>query len=368
MMSLPPEVLQKFDALRTDPPIVAVAPGMSGASIFRVEQPSPLALRRWPQGTPMDRVREIHSLIDSAAGHCELLPKFQRVADQDHTTVTDRRGFIWELADWMPGRPLPFTATSEQIQAGARAIARVHASFLRVAGARSSTSLHADFRGAPSPGILARLERIEFLSKQLPQMAEQTISGSVPREVECLLEQARKQLLANWPTISVRLTESLMGLRGSELGIQPILRDIHREHALFDAGKIAGIIDFDAIAWDSPAFDLARWASSFSRFTANSNKILDVTLAAYLAELSFPDGQRILDRDISVGDISVGQGALLRKVMGVLVRASSWISLANWAIWLLLERRQFADFQRVGTRISRLLESTDSLTILDLHK
>ncbi len=368
MNGLPPEVRDQFAALRAGPPIDAVVPGMSGASIFRVQQQPPLALRRWPQGTSLDRVRQVHSLIDLAARDCELLPKFQRIDAPNATMVTDRQGFIWELADWKPGRPLPFTATNEQIQAGAHAIARVHTSFLQgqflqgqfLQGQSTEAPAipTARFAMAPSPGIQARLERIEFLSKHLPQLAGQTIAGLVPREGESLLDQTRKQLLANWPRISVRLTESLLACRGSELVIQPILRDIHREHALFDEDKVAGIIDFDAIAWDSPALDLARWASSFSRFSSDSNEILDLTLAAYRAELPFPDGQSLSD----------GQAVPFRKLMGVLAAASSWISLANWAIWLLLERRQFADFQRVATRISRLLESTDSLTLPDVHE
>lgn len=37
------------------------------------------------------------------------------------------------------------------------------------------------------------------------------------------------------------------------------LRDAHREHLLFDGGRLTGLVDFGAIGFDTPAVDLARW-------------------------------------------------------------------------------------------------------------
>ena len=125
-----------------------------------------------------------------------------------------------------------------------------------------------------------------------------------------------------------------------------VIRDCHREHVLFnDRGLVEGILDYDAIDFDSPAADLARWAGDFDAaqsITRGATSEPGSPLAAAVA------GYRRI-RPFSQCECELAQ---------TLIEVNRVGSLANWLVWLIAENRQFAaSAQQIQGRISHLIAS-----------
>ncbi len=130
--------------------------------------------------------------------------------------------------------------------------------------------------------------------------------------------------------------------------IQYVLRDIHRDHILFTDREPTGLIDFDAVRMDTPATDLARWVGSFHVPPGKSGdreieKVWEAALAGFRDENSLKSCPQ---RDLNVG--------LARD----LCFATTWISLANWLVWVLCQQRAFPAGQNaVARRIGDLVHA-----------
>ena len=341
--------------------VTALAPGMSGAKLFRCEGDLTWVLRCWPKGTTPRRVREIHSVIGPASMACPLIPKY---TIPKHTTpphdkqsfVIDSSGLIWELSNWMPGQPLPDDASTESIRAGARAIAQVHRALLRSGTWRR-----------PSQAVEQRIERMEWMNQNLQRCLDANLTGRVHPAVETQVSAAQKRLRMRWPEAARTIAETLSPFRDRSLSQYYVLRDIHREHVLFTEGAVTGIIDFDAVRVDTPAVDLARWVTSFSEYRQNPLGAIDSVLAGYRDDPTFPigsraaDGRRAESTDMAFGKtIADAETAEFRTLVRAIAESSLWLSLANWVIWLVDESRQFPNSQSVAERLSRLIESADA--------
>jgi hypothetical protein len=341
--------------------IMALAPGMSGAKLFRCEGDQTWVLRCWPQGTAPDRVREIHFVIGSASIACPLIPKYRNlpsstVPHDKQTFVIDSAGLIWELSDWMPGQPLPYDAPMRHIRVGARAIAGVHQAMLQAGVWRQ-----------PSRAVVQRLERMQWMNQNLNRCLVSDLAGRVDPAVEYQVSAAQKRLRRGWPKAARRIAETLEPFRCRSLSQNHVLRDVHREHVLFERGVVSGIIDFDAVRVDTPAVDLARWVTSFSEYNKNPTGAIDSILAGYGDDSTFPT------RTPSAGEQHAGSTAAaleraiadagkaeFRTLIEALAESSLWLSLANWVVWIVGESIQFDDFQRVAKRLARLVESVDA--------
>jgi hypothetical protein len=331
--------------------------GMSGATLYRCEGKEPLALRRWPIGTSEGRVREIHSVISPVAMNCHWIPQYKLNRRDNQSWVTDSDGGIWELAAWVPGKPLPHDAPISLIQTGAAAIGDLH---------RRLASLGASIRTPEA--IDQRMRRVTQLDRQLPRCLRVNLDGRVPPTVLAPLTLARDLLAGKWPQISQQINATLSPLRRCRLPVHYILRDIHREHLLFTEGAVSGIIDFDAVRIDTPAVDLARWATDFSEFAKHPGRTIDLVLAGYFGSRSLFKDEAEPDRfglPRTITDLGVPRPdaptADFRTLILAIAESSLWISLANWVIWLVDESRQFPDFQRVAERINRIIESVQRL-------
>jgi aminoglycoside phosphotransferase (APT) family kinase protein len=339
-------------------------PGMSGARVFHCQSEPPLVLRRWPTGTTTARVREVHRCWIELSRRCPLVPKLQSVGVAEATFAVDAGGGIWELMTWMPGRPLEPDAPLEAITAAAVAIGQVH---------EALTALGIWSR--PAPAVSARLQRLTELDDALPSCFAADVRSRVPAELVEPVGRAAWVLQSAWPTLRVRLAGQLSPWSEKPVAVQYVLRDVHREHVLFDGGAVRGIIDFDALRVDTPATDLARWASGFDAFRRAPGPTLDAVLAGYFENRSFTlAGGDSRGSDSKGGDSRGGDskgsdskggdssglspwGSEFRTLLMAVAEASLWISLANWVVWLVHESRQFPDFQLVSDRIRRLTES-----------
>jgi Ser/Thr protein kinase RdoA (MazF antagonist) len=65
---------------------------------------------------------------------------------------------------------------------------------------------------------------------------------------------------------------------GRPMRLAVCLRDVHREHILFDDDAVSGLIDFGAVGIDAPACDLARWLGSVA---PDDDAALQLSLEAY---------------------------------------------------------------------------------------
>lgn len=239
----------------------------------------------------------------------------------------------------MPGQPLSDGAAPESIQSGARAIAEVHSAFL----------LSGNYQ-QPAPAIEERIGRLQWLNQNLPRCLNTELQGRVHPGVAIQVSAAQKLLRAKWSDAARRMATVLAPLQHRKVSVHYVLRDIHREHALFTDDRVSGMIDFDAVRVDTPAVDLARWATSFSEYRQNPQRTIDHVLAGYCSAPTFSQRPPKLE---SVDAATAEFRALLLAI----AESSTWLSLANWVIWIVDESRQFPDFQRVAERLDRLIES-----------
>jgi Ser/Thr protein kinase RdoA (MazF antagonist) len=356
--TIPNEILAVFRSHLASCRLRPLAAGMSGARLFVCQSTdgrNRAVLRRWPRHTPAKRVLEIHHVIAAANKQIEWFPQMLAAAD-GQTVATDVSGFQWELATWLPGTPLADDASLDQIRAGAVALAWIHRALART-GVIDQRPM----------AVIERQKRISWLGKMLPQAWEISPDGRVPATLVPTITQAQMLLRARWTAVSATMFDSLRRLE-RDSPTHYVLRDVHREHLLWRDNRITGVIDFDALRVDTPATDLARWASSFSMFRSDRQTTIDAVLAGYQQGKSFREGR---GGSIAVGSSADGvpasqtlddavfdrQDRHLRTLVGELADSSIWISLANWVVWLVVESRQFPSHRQVSERIVRLMEA-----------
>lgn len=371
-------------AKATRPIIESVPQGLSGSFVARVNLPcdsfawldssrktdqgsqptQTWALKGWPPGTSAARIIPIHNLIRKASRECPLLAAAEPI-DGGATAVTalDR---IWELSPWVRGRPLPFDADSTDFASAGEMLARVHHALQRVDAADrfdgfDELAFPSSFPCSPSGSLSCvsrRRNRLAELNRRLPRLLFENPStdsvfsllkaqlsppgGPSERSLERLaksLGSAIEVLQRYWDTQCHGIQDSFERFdRQSVLfPIQTVLRDVHREHILFDPDtqKAAGVIDYDALGKDSPAADLARFAGSFDR---PIEEVLEALAAGYRQVRSFSQCEMELAR--------------------CLTQVNAIGGLANWVVWLILDRRRFAcEPSVIQDRISHLIAS-----------
>lgn len=196
---------------------------------------------------------------------------------------------------------------------------------------------------------------IERTNNELP--AYQELAHRLMAATELLVEQGtsiQSMLIAE---LAERMESSPQGWRQNWA-----LRDVHREHILFDESRqmVKGIIDHDAMDWDCPVVDLARWAGSFP-------VQLEGVLSASRLDLAVEGYARISSANCGV---ELADGARPRSFLiksptpeelalgATLLRLNAWVGMANWVDWIGLRRRVFfSSPERLSSRISALIDS-----------
>jgi Ser/Thr protein kinase RdoA (MazF antagonist) len=248
-----------------DRPLLVVG-GFSGSTIWRFSTSrGPFCLRRWPQEHPGNaQLQWIHSVLarTAAAGFDRIpLP----VASIQNATFVESQDHLWELTPWLAGEsdetgPPGFISAPTRVAAALAALAQFHLAVSADANHR--------YPAATAPGINDRLVRVR-----------QLLAGG--------LENLHREVNNNhghWPELATRAgnyikdfrvaapaIESQLQAAVSEfVAIRPCIRDIHREHVLFDGDVVTGIIDFGAMQPDNVACDIARLLGSMTRNDAAS--------------------------------------------------------------------------------------------------
>ena len=318
---------------------------MSGAAVFRCDSRSGhrFALKRWPSAAKRTRIDEVHRVIAwSRHAGCGLVPQLFSI--HGNATVTAAGGY-WELCQWMPGEPVSQRFSIQDAESGAAAIARFHAA-ARPLGCQSQ----------PPPAVIARLKRTEELQSILPAALATDPFGRLPSRLANAVAHAQRVLRNHWTAIAAEMTRKLSRAAESSVTTQYVLRDVHRSHILFQGEKASGLIDFDAIRVDTPATDLARWTGSLLALaTANkqpqatdpktpeidAESLWNAVLAGFLRESSLKNQQEAEE---------------LIESARILHHATTWASLGNWVVWLVIDDRSFPAGEDVV--VQRILEWT----------
>jgi Ser/Thr protein kinase RdoA (MazF antagonist) len=308
--------------------------GFSGSQIWRVEiAGKPLCLRRWPNSRgEIDCIRFIHSVLSGvyrSGFHLIPLPIPSRSAE----TFVCNDDHAWELAPWLPGepddcQPPQKTCSAIRVVAALTALGQFHRAVATTPENRSPDG--------PAPGILQRLEKlIHWKTNGLARLVAEIKHH---RGIWPELADRSAPLIADFRKTADLVADALRHARRWMVPIQPCIRDIHREHVLFEGNHVTGLIDFGAMRPDSCAGDIARLIRSL---TGDDEPLWAVGIDAFQQVLPLGDSERHLAR---VYDAS-----------GVL------LSGMNWLEWVFVEGRQFADRTAV---MSRFEEIADRLAVL----
>ncbi len=328
--------------------IAGTAAGLSGAAVWRMETPrGPLCLRCWPEEGPSpERLAWIQSVILQAqAQGFSLLPAPVATRRGQGSLTLD--GQLWSIENWMPGEAdLRVSPSRARLTAAMAALAHYH---LATADFATDRSAAADLifvssisleRGSylrqsdsgPSPNVLHRLAMLQHVVQTAePLLKRWHASGQLTQWREPV-----RIWLELLPSLAVFVGRRLEAASGQSARLQPCLRDIWREHVLFQQDEVTGMVDLAAMHRDLPATDIARLLASYA---GDDEQLWAEGLDGYSQHRSLEPAEQDL---IATLDMS-----------------SMLLTPWNWFRWLLLEGRTFERnpgelLQRVWVALDRL--------------
>jgi len=295
--------------------------GLSGAEIFRTSSPlGRFALRCWPSEHPTDeRLRSIHRLLTQAHERgCNFVPI--PIASLSGETFIEFAGRRWQLERWMPGEPEPSGSPSrKRVSSALDALARLHR-------ALDADTDHKHSVG-PSPGLAERVRVLESCLNGDLHRVRSALADASHSDWHDRAERYSQLFERSAPAFFTLLHRTAQ----IEYRLQPVVRDVHREHVLFTGNEVTGLIDFGAMSVDNPAVDLARLLGSY-----------DIDDAEERSALLIDYSPNLLSDELSAVEAFDRSGALL--------------SPFRWLWWLFVERRTFRDMAAVAHRFDVLLQ------------
>jgi len=236
----------------------------------------------------------------------------------------------WDCCQWVEGTELE---SDQELLQPAEQVARAAAEFSQAAEVPTRPLRPL----APSPAIIARRERIEWLDDTFARIGPPAdwalILGESlrRRQISPPLERQILTALQIWQLGWMRQRVELLNqLRSwSELLVPQchVLGDLHLGNCLFRDGNLVALVDFDALRMDSAAVDLSRLLNSLELiyqgavWQQREEEIWQRLLAAYRAIRPFNQQEVELAR--------------------CLAACSPLINLGNWVHWLFIEQRVF---------------------------
>jgi Ser/Thr protein kinase RdoA (MazF antagonist) len=311
----PVPVLNAYAALvRTDDPIefLCNAGGLSGARLWRFDcAPGRLLLRRWPLEVSGSRVESIHGWLRKL----KALPFIaQPLPARDGKTFVEHGGAIFQVEPWLPGSPIQEPA-GVHVRVAAQALGQVHS---RLAQLR---------RSGPSPGLMARLAEI----RQFKEAERERLTGLVHSRSGEVAAPLALGCLTRIREHAPRLEERLARMTES-MSLQPCLRDCRGEHFLFVGNGLGGLIDYGAMAYESPAADLARLLATW---VGTDPEPRAMALQAYATAASLPTD--------------------LNSLIDLFEYSATVLGPLHWIRWHFQEGRQFDNPQSLTNALSSAL-------------
>ena len=326
--TIPLEVQAAFPFhLRGEVKFLSGAGGFSGARFWRIANDfGQFCLRRWPQGHPnSQRLALQHSVLRLAQSNAiDFVPV--PVPTVHGETWVSAGGHFWELTPWMPGKA-DFNPEKKpkKLIAAMKALANFHVAVLEHPGGKTRDI---------APSSLERCRLHEQLSREIPAIHAALETQKFSDEFRAIAHEIVSGF-AKSSGVADDLRRAAMV--PSQLG--PAIRDIHDEHVLFQDDTVTGMVDFGALRIDSVAVDISRLLGSMA---GDIEASWQTGLAAYQS-------------------VSLITDQTLRLVT-IFDRSTVVLSGVNWLKWILLEKRQFDDFDRV---LARLRVTVDRLRHLN---
>jgi Ser/Thr protein kinase RdoA (MazF antagonist) len=313
--------------------------GFSGAEVYLVRVPESgerYVLKSFPAGVPAARAAWVHALMRhltrAGLSAVPMLRECRRgiaapAASPANTLAPDASGTLWEMIQFMPGRPRG-SPTATEAAAALEILALLHVAAAALPGERVGP--------APPACLVRRIEQARTMLEQPWRGRRDNLGGRGNPEILARLDEA----------VSIfdraegeRMLRHLAVLTPRPIHVQPVLRDIWSDHVFFDdAGRVTAIIDFHAAGIDSPATDLARLLGSWQPIASTDGALLDHWR---LAVEAYERVRRLDDAE--------------RRLVPLLQAAGVVCGLDNWFRWTLDEQRSFPDRERVHARIDTLL-------------
>jgi Ser/Thr protein kinase RdoA (MazF antagonist) len=301
--------------------------GFSGARIWKVVAGgapflAPLCLKRWPESHPPPaRLPWIHQVLHRARERgIGFVPQIHLTNARQSSC--EFAGTTWELMSWLPGDvETSRTPSPQRVAAAFRALAAFHQVTADVQSGQVTASQTA-------PAIADRVSRWrEFAGGDIEQIQQAFQSRRIP-----LIDDLASQWIARQRKLPIRIASQLVDAAKLSLPLQPAIRDLWRDHVLFEGITVTGFIDFGAMRFDTPLTDIARLIGSLAGDDAGLRKIAVDAYSAVMP-LSAADGELI--------DLLDHSGSLI----------AGW----NWLQWLYVEGRQFPSLSAVASRMTELL-------------
>lgn len=253
----------------------------------------------------------------------DILPEYlQAKAGQ---TVLKQMESYWELATWLPGKPVEPPISDHHGKAMFGALARFHA--------QEENKNNTPRNLTSSPGIASRLAVLERWREVDDFRFAQLLEGYHHH-----LRPLAEELWAGFRRFEAPLSLALEWGRSVRLPIVTCVGDPRPEHFLFEADRLTGLIDFGSMRQDFLALDLARLTGELY---ANNVAQWELAKAWYGS-----DNHPITPQ---------------WEVAWILDAANALLSGLNWIDWLWLERRHFDDLAEVEKRLQTLVARLDKL-------
>lgn len=303
--------------------------GFSGAPLLRVspvDDAAAIVLKPFPpEARP--RLEWVHRLMRHLRSQgCAEVPEV--LVARGGGTVVAAEGAVWEAVRFVAGRAAD-PPTAEQAAAALEALARIH-----LAAAAWPEALAT--RGLPPAVQRRRDQAVRLLATPWQRPAAVRPGDTLAEELVARLDTALA--IARESGLTAAL-QGVVSFPPPSMERHAVLRDVWTGHVLFGGerpARVAGIVDYQAAAIDTPATDVARLIGSWQRDVGSPpDAAWAAAVAAYERVRPLPPAERRLIRWLDATGTILG--------------------LDNWFRWVFEEGRQFGDAARVLGRVERLL-------------
>ncbi|MDQ3329295.1 MAG: phosphotransferase [Planctomycetota bacterium] len=278
--------------------------GFSGATVLKANcHGGDFAIRGWPEGTDLRRVRGLRRLLAHVAAGG--VPVAVPLPNKRGETVTWHANRWWQVEPWLPGcADFHDVPTDAKLDAALATLAAFHAATSTFRALPDD----AEWFGGPmfgaAPSVRDRSQLLAQLADRGAAMIRKNIS---PIDHSGFAQLARHVMLA-FDRLAITISGELRHGESLTVPLIPVLRDVWHDHILFTQESVTGLIDPSACRRDTVAADLSRLLGSF---VGDNHEGWRRGMEAYERHRSLTDAERtlmpILDRS------------------GVLLSAMTWL-------------------------------------------
>jgi Ser/Thr protein kinase RdoA (MazF antagonist) len=253
--------------------------GFSGSALARVEAASERwCLRRWPAETNPETLQFIHTVLHHSRARGFLgVPRLAVTATGE--TVVCRDGTCFDAQEWIAGAPLarsadvPAMTPNRVCPLAPERLAEVAIGLADLHRSTSDLSPPPDARRPPLAQRLADVAQI--LDRQraaIEAWAHAESDGDLQRLVE--------EWLSGLPGALSRAAAIPVAMAvPPDATCAAVHGDLWAPHVFFDGPSFTGFVDFESLAWDAPAIDLAQLILHFNGWQERAT-VLDAYAAA----------------------------------------------------------------------------------------